>query len=216
MITISHEIGEHGAAVLELEALAAADYIAFVYDHAEEARALQRLLFDSGEAEFSPPGLRLALVGGRCVGMLAFLPGREVARRRLSNAKLLRRASDVVSEAARRRMGLASRVFIRPEDSDSYLARVAVSLDHQGAGIGSHLVKLFLEESWNAGAQRCVLTVAPDNERAIALYERFGFRVMGQPLVTDGESGRSYTSLHLALERAWLEPAHAVEPDRAR
>ncbi len=216
MIAISDEIGEHGAAVLELEALAAADYIGFVYDHAEEARTVQRILFASGEAEFSPPGLRLALVDGRCVGMLAFLPGREVGRRRLSNAKLLRRASDVVSDATRRRMSLASRVLIRPEDSDSYLARVAVSPVHQQAGIGSHLLKLFLEESWNAGAQRCVLTVAPDNERAMALYERFGFRAIGQPRATDEESGRSYTSLHLALEKTWLEPARTIVQAQVR
>ncbi|MGH7553879.1 MAG: GNAT family N-acetyltransferase [Longimicrobiales bacterium] len=201
MITILREIGDHADVVLELEQLAAADYLAFVYDHAEQARAVQRLLFASGEAEFSPPGLRVAVMEGRCVGMLAWLTGREVGRRRLANAMTLARARDVLTDGTRRRMTLASRVLARPRDADSYLARIAVSPSHRGAGIGSQLLQLCLDESWAAGADRCLLTVAPDNERAIAMYERCGFRVIGNPRTDDEATGRSFTSLHLAVDR---------------
>ena len=57
-----------------------------------QAQRVQGLLFESGEAEYCPPEVRLALRDGDCVGMLAFLRGAELRRRRLANALLLARA----------------------------------------------------------------------------------------------------------------------------
>jgi ribosomal protein S18 acetylase RimI-like enzyme len=206
MITVASEIGAHRSAFLQLEALASLHYNEFVFDDASQAQRVQALLFDSGEAEYCPPEVRLALRDGECVGMLAFLPGHEVRRRRLANALLLARGRGALTAAAWRRMALASGVLLRPADDESYLARVAVDAVAQGGGIGARLVARFLEESRAAGASRGVLAVAAANAAAIAFYERLGFHETARPCVTDPESGRTLPYVHMARDLRRTRP----------
>jgi RimJ/RimL family protein N-acetyltransferase len=50
---------------------------------------------------------------------------------------------------------------------------------HWGRGVGSLLVKAALEWSQRSGLRRVELTVHTSNDRAVRLYERFGFEVEG-------------------------------------
>ncbi|MDW8288425.1 MAG: GNAT family N-acetyltransferase [Flammeovirgaceae bacterium] len=54
------------------------------------------------------------------------------------------------------------------------LHKVFVRKDYRGQKVGSMLMEVFLKEMDRVGGD-CFLTVDPVNERAIALYEKWGF-----------------------------------------
>lgn len=49
---------------------------------------------------------------------------------------------------------------------------------YQGAGIGTRLLRALLGHGASSGIERVWLTAAPENERAIGLYESVGFEVV--------------------------------------
>lgn len=57
---------------------------------------------------------------------------------------------------------------------------IAVAEDYQGIGTGNLLMSLILEKSREAGYEQIELSVYSDNEKAISLYEKFGFREWGR------------------------------------
>jgi ribosomal-protein-alanine N-acetyltransferase len=57
-----------------------------------------------------------------------------------------------------------------------HIGNVAVTPGRQGQGIGKDLIREGLREAHGRGASIATLEVRMSNERAIALYERFGFR----------------------------------------
>jgi ribosomal-protein-alanine N-acetyltransferase len=52
---------------------------------------------------------------------------------------------------------------------------IAVRADRQGRGLGAALLTALLEEARRRGCQEVFLEVRADNDRAMALYERFEF-----------------------------------------
>ena len=58
--------------------------------------------------------------------------------------------------------------------SQYFLHKFFVDANHRGRGIGTKLLGLLLAEIDRMGA-KCILTVDPNNEVAIRLYEKFGF-----------------------------------------
>lgn len=60
------------------------------------------------------------------------------------------------------------------------LWRIASDPDLRRQGIGSQLLTAFIEQSKQRGAIQIFLEVASGNKPAIALYERFGFKIMGR------------------------------------
>ncbi|MCI8633644.1 MAG: GNAT family N-acetyltransferase [Lachnospiraceae bacterium] len=57
---------------------------------------------------------------------------------------------------------------------------VFVAKDSWGLGIGSALMDTLIKFAYNAGYEKIDLSVAHDNDRAIRLYERFGFEITGR------------------------------------
>ena len=57
-----------------------------------------------------------------------------------------------------------------------YLQRLAVATHSQGRGLGTMLVLDALTWLQRRGAQTALVNTPPDNERALALYQRCGFR----------------------------------------
>ena len=57
---------------------------------------------------------------------------------------------------------------------------ISVMKDYWGRGIGSMLMDAAVQTAQSAGYAQIELEVAADNERAIRLYERFGFEVCGR------------------------------------
>jgi ribosomal-protein-alanine N-acetyltransferase len=74
---------------------------------------------------------------------------------------------------------------------EAFVQTIAVAKGAQGAGLGARLLQALLDEAARRRQRRVLLEVRADNERAIALYERFGFRRTGvrrgyyQPSGTD-------------------------------
>lgn len=63
---------------------------------------------------------------------------------------------------------------------DYYLSNVAVDPEFRGQGIGTCILKNALKLAENKRCPRVILNVTLNNERALKLYERFGFRVNGK------------------------------------
>ncbi len=61
-----------------------------------------------------------------------------------------------------------------------YISNVAVFPGHRGRGIGEKLIAAALDEAGRAGSRSVVLDVETDNPDAQRLYERLGFRVVGE------------------------------------
>ena len=67
----------------------------------------------------------------------------------------------------------------RPVYRHSGMLGIGVIDTHRGRGIGTALIDVTLQAARAKGLTRVELTVRTDNERAKALYEKFGFVVEG-------------------------------------
>jgi ribosomal-protein-alanine N-acetyltransferase len=62
---------------------------------------------------------------------------------------------------------------------EAFVQTIAVAKPAQGAGLGAQLLQALLDEAARRRQHRVLLEVRADNARAIALYERHGFRRTG-------------------------------------
>lgn len=62
---------------------------------------------------------------------------------------------------------------------EGHITNVAVHPDHRRKGVAAMLLLQLLEAAREKGAKRFTLEVKRTNEAAIALYERYGFRIVG-------------------------------------
>lgn len=77
------------------------------------------------------------------------------------------------------RKGLkVEQLFQLPPANNNYLAHLAVASQWQGHGIGSQLIRHFLDRSRAEGQTHAVLDVSVQNPRAEKLYERIGFKTI--------------------------------------
>jgi len=76
-------------------------------------------------------------------------------------------------------------VDARPGDQE--LQRLYVDTALQGQGLGQRMLEVALEQLLLAGAKRVFLQVWEQNERAVRLYERFGFRRVGTTTFAVGD-----------------------------
>ena len=63
----------------------------------------------------------------------------------------------------------------------AHRAEISISVlkDYWGRGVGSRLMQMMIDFAKNAGLEILYLEVRADNARAIALYEKFGFKPIG-------------------------------------
>jgi ribosomal-protein-alanine N-acetyltransferase len=61
-----------------------------------------------------------------------------------------------------------------------HIGNIAVRPERQGQGLGTSLLTHVLDEGRRRAMTYATLEVRPSNERALALYERFGFREVGR------------------------------------
>ena len=88
-------------------------------------------------------------------------------------------------------------VDVRPGDQE--LHRLYVETAFQGRGIGRMLMDEALRHLRLAGAERVFLQVWEENERAVRLYESYGFGTAGRTAFTIG-SGEVVEDLVMVLE----------------
>ena len=62
----------------------------------------------------------------------------------------------------------------------AHLARLAVSPQMQGRGIGSLLVQDLFNQGWRAGLRRFTVNTQNDNRSSLALYKKSGFELTGE------------------------------------
>jgi len=62
---------------------------------------------------------------------------------------------------------------------EAFVQTIAVARTHQGNGLGAQLLQALLDEASRRKHRRVLLEVRADNDRAVALYERFGFHRNG-------------------------------------
>jgi ribosomal-protein-alanine N-acetyltransferase len=62
---------------------------------------------------------------------------------------------------------------------EAHLLRLMISPDLQGIGLGRKMMSDFFDEARAIGVERLFLEVSRDNVKAIGLYRRFGFEVVG-------------------------------------
>lgn len=68
-----------------------------------------------------------------------------------------------------------------PDDGNHWICRLMIDISHQGKGFGGKaLAALVKTMAAIPGCEAIYLGVYPDNTRAQALYQRFGFRETGQ------------------------------------
>lgn len=65
-------------------------------------------------------------------------------------------------------------------DAEARIARVLVDPARQGQGLGELLMRSVVAEARGRGIRLLTLRVIPTNARAIALYEKLGFRFTGE------------------------------------
>ncbi len=75
--------------------------------------------------------------------------------------------------------GVVSSVSGRERFSHRKELAITVRKDYWGKGIGSGLMNLLVDFCKKSGAEVLELQVRSDNERAIGLYEKFGFEKIG-------------------------------------
>ena len=71
----------------------------------------------------------------------------------------------------------SSGTLVQITEGDSYLAHIAAYPKFRSLGFGTKLLEVIEEEARTTGSKRMVLDVETDNEKAIKLYERLGYRV---------------------------------------
>jgi ribosomal-protein-alanine N-acetyltransferase len=62
---------------------------------------------------------------------------------------------------------------------EAHLLNITVAADAQGRGLGRWLLDHMVDHARVGGALAVLLEVRPSNERALRLYERYGFDVIG-------------------------------------
>jgi len=63
---------------------------------------------------------------------------------------------------------------------EAELANLVVAPDHQRRGIGTRLLRRFLDDAAGRGARKVYLEVRESNATARSMYEGYGFRVVGR------------------------------------
>ncbi len=63
---------------------------------------------------------------------------------------------------------------------EAHITILLVHRDYQGQGLGQLLLFSLLEDAVSRGLERATLEVSVSNQVALALYEKFGFRIAGR------------------------------------
>jgi ribosomal protein S18 acetylase RimI-like enzyme len=92
-------------------------------------------------------------------------------------------------------------VWIDEPEQEVELARIIVSPDHRGRGIGSHLVGLLLERAAWSGLPDAFVRVVPENGAALACYRGAGFSPVSEPEREEFNRGQpvDYVWMHYPL-----------------
>lgn len=159
------------------------DLFDYTFKHVTKGSALDFLqhAFVDGKGEFGYQNHIVVVRHDAVVGIGAAFSGEQVLGFSLAVARQivsfygLRHAGPVMWA------GLQVENVVRPPaPGEHYIAHLGVAAQARGQGIGSRLIHHFLAEGKAAGRRKAALDVSVANPRAQALYERHGFKVVGE------------------------------------
>jgi ribosomal protein S18 acetylase RimI-like enzyme len=92
-------------------------------------------------------------------------------------------------------------VWIDEPEQEVELARIIVSPDRRGRGVGQRLVRLLLERAYLARLPDAFVRVVPDNSAALACYRGAGFSPVSEPEREEFNRGQpvDYVWMHYPL-----------------
>ena len=121
------------------------------------------------EGAFSYKNCTVAQLGGEVVGMLHAFP-----------------MESAPEEEADEDVDPVLKPYARLEIPGSYyISAMAVTPEHRGKGLGKRMLEIAREQARDRGCRQVSLLVFEQNEGAVELYERHGFRVVDRaPVVS--------------------------------
>lgn len=94
-------------------------------------------------------------------------------------------------------------ISLEKGDKENKLGAVYVLPEYQGRGIGKRLIEQGLQ--WLGSEKNIILDVVIYNDKAIAIYEKLGFKKMGEPPAEDLAklpSGKTMPEIRMVRRRA--------------
>lgn len=138
--------------------------------HPIDARAILGLMRhvgrETGYLNYGPEGSDLSVVQQKAL---------------IENYKALDNCVLLVIEVDDQIIGMANLAGL-DQNKQKHVAEIGISIikEYWGVGIGSFLLEALLDYGEEAGLRVLTLEVVVENERAIHLYERFGFEKKGR------------------------------------
>lgn len=170
---------EKAIPLIHCSAAPSADYSYAVGRHT--AIDYLRAAFVAGSGKLSYRGHVVAVLDGHVVGIGAFLRGAGYGRGRWKRIwRVTRFCGPLNCWTVLRRLAQLRGLWSLPGKDDLSIEHLGVMEDMRGKGIGSALLANQIEMARSKGIRRCILDVAATNPRAQALYERLGYRVVGE------------------------------------
>ncbi len=136
---------------------------------------------EGGVDRSSPPaGLRLRPMEKRDVERVAEIESASFSNpwKKATFRELLPREDAELWVAEIEDVGVVGYLVLWYAADEAELADIAVSEDHRDRGIGSLLLERAVDRAFDEGVRSLFLEVRASNERAAALYEARGFRVV--------------------------------------
>ena len=144
-------------------------------------RALKRIknIIRIGGNSLGHENVYLVLEGDEIQGLTIFYKGKQ------TNKKI---ESDKFSEALDFlgivRMYIMEKLLINRlltkdvEEYELYVSNISVDKKSRGKGVGKFLIKNIIEKAQSKGCKSIVLDVSKENEIALSLYKKFGFKIV--------------------------------------
>ena len=166
-------------------------YFDWFFGGAEAARRAVEAWMHRPSSEVHVGRIQFLMEGDRPLGGFLALTGAELAKARMADAmaamKLLGR--DVFSQRVEAARGL----FPDVSPDEHYLSKIGVQENLRQRGFGTELVHRWLSTARKAGYTKMRLDVSEDNQVAVRMYLRLGFRIDSR----NSAAGLNYLSMIL-------------------
>jgi ribosomal protein S18 acetylase RimI-like enzyme len=156
------------------------DYV-FVSRARGEVAEYLRIAFRDNRGELGYANHTVAELGGEVAGLGTAFSGRDMPRFMAAGALgVLSYYGPIRGAGVIRRALQVEKIIPPPRRGLHYIAHLGVAPELRGRGVGQRLVEHLLEGGRAFGRRTAALDVAVHNERAYALYERMGFKPVGE------------------------------------
>lgn len=95
------------------------------------------------------------------------------------------------------------KIIAPPKGNTEVLAHLGIRSDYRNQGLGSRLVDYFIKEAQKKGRTTVSLDVSVENPRALALYQRLGFKITKENIsnISNYKNKFSYVANHYKMHK---------------